>query len=91
MSLLKIPTSKNVTATVTIEDTTAATIDRYAAFTQKTADEVVNAACKYVFEKDKQFLTWSEKHSTGRPAAGLRLKKTPASAKNSLQGGVAAD
>ncbi len=78
MPTLKIVASKKITAIVTIEDATAKQVDQYAAWTNVTADEVVQAALSHVFANDKDFAKYSEEHATAKPSIPLRLKK-PAS------------
>ena len=75
MPMLEIVTSKKVTATVSLENSTAELVDRYAAYTKNTADNVVNAALEYIFSKDKDFKKFCESNSTARPVSALRVKK----------------
>ena len=81
MPMLKIPESRKITATVTLEETTALLTDRYAAYTMRTADAVVNAALDYVFANDKSFKAFCEGKSKAKPMAALRVKRSPASEK----------
>ena len=75
MPLLEIVTSKKVTATIALEDSTAKQIDQYAAFTKASADEVVNKALEYVFSKDKDFQRFCDENTSAKPMVALRMKK----------------
>ena len=55
MPLLEIVQTRHVTATIRLDESTAALIDQYAAFLHATADEVVDKALSYVFAKDRDF------------------------------------
>ena len=75
MPLLEIVPSKKITATVTLEDTTAKLIDQYAAMTRCAADDVIEAALAYVFSKDKDFQKYREGEVTTKPNIPLRIKR----------------
>ncbi len=74
MPLLEIKRSKKVTATVGLEESTARLTDSYASYAQVSADDVVNKALEYVFEKDKDFQKFLEKSADAKPAEGLRVR-----------------
>jgi len=77
MALLIVKSSKKIDATLRLEESTAKMIDRYAAFLQVSADEVVDKGMEYIFTKDKDF----QQHLTAEPnrtvPASLRIKKSP--------------
>ena len=75
MPLLEVqqPIQK-VTATVTLEQSTATLVDQYAAFIHATADEVVNKALDYVFAKDKQFQSFLATDAAKSAPNSLRVK-----------------
>ena len=77
MALLTVKSSKKIDATLRLEESTAKMIDRYAAFLQVSADEVVDKGMEYIFTKDKDF----QQHLTAEPnrtvPASLRIKKAP--------------
>lgn len=75
MPLLEITASKKVTAIVTLEDATAKQIDQYAAFTKGSADDVVEAALSYVFDKDKAFQKFRDESTGAKPTIALRMKR----------------
>ncbi len=73
--LLELVQSKKVTATVTLEQSTAELVDRYAQYVNGGADEVVDKALNYVFTKDKDFQKYAEENkSEARPTQPLRCK-----------------
>lgn len=76
--LLDIRTTKKITATITLEESTAMRVDRYAAFASVPADDVVNKALEYVFGKDKDFQQFLHEDPHLRAPVSLRVKK-PAS------------
>ena len=86
MPLLEIVTSKKITAIVTLEDSTVRRVDKYAAYTKKSADEVVNAALEYVFSRDKDFLKFCDEHASAEPSAALRIKRAASSGTTSSAG-----
>ena len=73
--LLELVQSKKVTATVTLEQSTAELVDRYAQYVNGGADEVVDKALNYVFGKDKDFQKYAEENkSEPKPHQPLRCK-----------------
>ena len=74
MALLAIKVSKKVTIACTVEESTAVQIDRYAAFSQAPADDVVNSALEYVFSKDKDFLEYLAKNPDLSTPETLRVR-----------------
>jgi hypothetical protein len=82
MPLLEITSTKKITATVSLDDAIAKQINVYAAFTNASADEVVNKALEYVFSKDREFQKYREENSTARASYPLRIKK-PSDAESS--------
>lgn len=76
MPLLDIQVSKKITATITLEESTALLVDRYAVFTKCPSDDVIDKALQFIFSKDKEFQQFCEAHKTERPAKPLRIKAT---------------
>jgi hypothetical protein len=74
-ALLDIRIAKKITATVTLEESTANLVDQYAAFAKVPADEVVNKALEYVFSKDRDFQQFRETNHAAHAPASLRIKK----------------
>ena len=76
MPLLEIKESRKVTATVSLEQSIATLVDRYAAFTNSIADDVVNQSLEYVFSRDKEFQKFLENPGDKRAKAELRIKRS---------------
>ena len=74
MPLLEVQQIKKLTATVTLEQSTAVYVDKYAAFIQATADDVVNKALEYVFSKDKEFQSFLASEAANSVPHSLRVK-----------------
>ena len=74
--LLELVQSKKVTATVTLEQSTAELVDRYAQYVNGGADEVVDKALNYVFAKDKDFQKFAEENK-GEPKLMQPLRCKP--------------
>jgi hypothetical protein len=55
MPLLKITTTKKITAVCSLEESTALQVDQYAAYANASPDVVVNKALEYTFSQDKDF------------------------------------
>jgi hypothetical protein len=77
MALLTVKASKKIDATLKLEESTAKMIDRYAAFLNVSADEVVDKGMEYIFTKDKDFQQHLDKQPDVHVPASLRIKKVP--------------
>ena len=55
MPLLEITQSRQISASVRLDEATANQVDQYAAFIRASADDVVDKALNYVFSKDRDF------------------------------------
>ena len=55
MPLLEITQSRQISASVRLDEATATQVDQYAAFIKASADDVVEMALNYVFSKDRDF------------------------------------
>ena len=55
MPLLEITQSRQISASVRLDEATATQVDQYAAFIKASADDVVDKALNYVFSKDRDF------------------------------------
>jgi hypothetical protein len=77
MALLEITQSRQVTATIRLEEKTAEQVDRYAAFIHASADDVVNHALDYVFSKDRDFQEYLKSAEAADAVASLRVRRTP--------------
>ena len=80
MPLLSIVVSKKVPIALSLEESTAKLTDAYAMFAKVPADEVVNSALEYVFEKDKDFQKWREGNPSAQIPASLKLQSEAAEA-----------
>ncbi|WP_353070778.1 hypothetical protein [Tunturiibacter gelidiferens] len=91
MALLTVKASKKIDATLKLEESTAKMIDRYAAFLNVSADEVVDKGMEYIFTKDKDFQQHLDKQPDVHVPASLRIKKapsTPTAMKNGNRNGA---
>jgi hypothetical protein len=77
MALLEINQSKQITATIRLEEKTAVLINQYAAFIRASADEVVNHALDYVFSKDRDFQEFLKSSEAASAAQSLRIRRAP--------------
>jgi hypothetical protein len=76
MPLLDVVQKKKVVATISLEESTANNVDRYAAFINAPADDVVTQALDYVFSKDKDFQKYLETPDDKKAPQVLRVRKT---------------
>ena len=79
MALLEITQSRQVTATIRLEETTASQVDQYAAFIRASADEVVSHALDYVFTKDRDFQEFLKSSEASAVKPSLRIRRVPQS------------
>ncbi len=77
MPLLEIVQTRQITASIRLDETTAEQIDQYAAFLHASADEVVDKALAYVFAKDREFQEYLRSPDATRAAQSLRVRRSP--------------
>ena len=77
MALLEVTQSRQVTATIRLEEQTAAQVDQYAAFIHASADDVVNQALEYVFSKDRDFQEYLKSAEAASAVPSLRVRRAP--------------
>ena len=77
MPLLEIIQTRQVSATIRVDETTAEQIDQYAAFLHASADEVVDKALAYVFAKDRDFQEFLRTPEAARATQSLRIRRAP--------------
>jgi len=77
MPLLEIIQTRQVTASIRLDEPTAVLIDQYAAFLHATADEVVDKALCYVFAKDRDFQDFLKSPQAARSPQSLRIRRVP--------------
>jgi hypothetical protein len=78
MPLLEITQSRQISASVRLDEATAAQVDQYATFIHASADDVVNKALNYVFVKDRDFQDFLKTPQAKQVSSTLRIRKTPA-------------
>jgi hypothetical protein len=79
MPLLEITQSRQISASVRLDEATATQVDQYAAFIKATADDVVDKALNYVFAKDRDFQDFLKTPEAKQISSTLRVRKTPSS------------
>ena len=76
MPLLEVIQSRQISASVRFDETTATLVDQYAAFIHATADDVVNKALHYVFAKDRDFQDYLKSSDARHVLPTLRVRKS---------------
>ena len=77
MPLLEVTQSRQISASIRLDETTAAQVDQYAAFIHASADDVVDKALNYVFTKDRDFQDFLKTSQAAQVACTLRIRKVP--------------
>ena len=77
MPLLEINQSRQIIASVRLDESTAKQVDQYAAFIHASADDVVDKALNYVFSKDRDFQEFLKTPKACQFASTLRIRKGP--------------
>src|SRR5438105_3973912 len=77
MPLLEITQSRQISASVRLDEATATQVDQYAAFIKATADDVVDKALNYVFAKDRDFQDFLKTPEAKQVASTLRVRRGP--------------
>jgi hypothetical protein len=93
MPLLEINQIRHISASVRLDESTAAQVDQYAAFIHASADDVVDKALNYVFSKDRDFQDFLKTPQAKQVVSTLRVRKGRAMAhrsslRRSLEPGV---
>ena len=88
MPLLEIVQTRQITASIRLDESTAEQIDQYAAFLHASADEVVDKALTYVFAKDRDFQEFLRTPEAARVTQSLRVRRT---SQNGAENGAAAE
>ena len=78
MPLLEVNQTRQISASIRLNDTTATQVDQYAHFIRACADDVVEQALTYVFSKDRDFQDFLKTPEARQVAATLRIRKAPA-------------
>ena len=77
MPLLEINQIRHISASVRLDESTAAQVDQYAAFIHASADDVVDKALNYVFSKDRDFQDFLKTPQSKQVAPTLRVRRGP--------------
>jgi hypothetical protein len=78
MPLLEVNQTRQISASIRLNDSTATQVDQYAAFIRACADDVVEEALVYVFSKDRDFQDFLKTPEARQVASTLRIRKAPA-------------
>jgi uncharacterized protein (DUF952 family) len=78
MPLLEVIQTRQISASVRLDESTAAQVDQYAAFIHASADEVVDKALNYVFSKDRDFQEFLKSPQAAQVTPTLRIRKAAA-------------
>jgi hypothetical protein len=78
MPLLEVIQTRHVSASIRLDEGTAAQVDQYAAFINATADDVVDKALNYVFAKDRDFQEFLKSPQAAQVTPTLRVRKVAA-------------
>jgi hypothetical protein len=89
MALLEIIQTRHVSASIRLDEGTAAQVDQYAAFIHATADDVVDKALNYVFAKDRDFQEFLKSPQAAQVTPTLRIRKVAVSDAPPVRRGVA--
>jgi len=79
MPLLEITPSRQISASVRLDEATATQVGQYAAFIRASADDVVDKALNYVFSKDRDFQDFLKTPEAKQISSTLRVRKAPSS------------
>jgi hypothetical protein len=75
MPLPEINQIRHISASVRLDESTAAEVDHYAAFIAVSPDDVVDTALNYVFSKDRDFQGFLRTPQAKQVASTLRVRK----------------
>ena len=75
MPLLEVIQSRQISASVRLDEATAAQVDQYAAFIHASADDVVDKALNYVFSKDREFQDFLKTAQASQIVPSLRIRR----------------
>ncbi len=81
MPLFTVKTSKKVETSMMLEESTAKMLDRYAHYHKASAEDVVNEALEYIFQRDKGFQqVLTARPNEEAPASVRVIPRTPVKA-----------
>ena len=76
MPLLEVIQTRQVSASVRLDESTATQVDQYAAFIHASADDVIEQALTYVFSKDRDFQEFLKTPQSQNVTPTLRIRRT---------------
>jgi hypothetical protein len=77
MPLIEVNQTRHVSASICLDEVTAAQVDQYAAFIRASADDVIDKALNYVFSKDRDFQEFLKTPQAKQVSSTLRVRKVP--------------
>jgi hypothetical protein len=77
MPLIEVNQIRHVSASIRLDEVTAAQVDQYAAFIHASADEVIDKSLNYVFSKDRDFQEFLKTPQAKQVSSTLRVRKPP--------------
>ena len=77
MPLIEVNQIRHVSASIRLDEVTAAQVDQYAAFIHASADDVIDKALNYVFSKDRDFQEFLKTPQAKQVSSTLRVRKVP--------------
>jgi len=75
MPLLEVSQSRQISASIHLDGSTALQLDQYASFIHASADEVIGQALVYVFSKDREFQEFLKSPEAAKVSPTLRIRK----------------
>ena len=75
MPLLEVIQTRQISASVRLDEATAVQVDQYAAFIHASAEDVVDKALNYVFSKDRDFQEFLKTAQAAHVTATLRIRR----------------
>lgn len=75
MPLLEVIQSRQISASIRLDEGTAIQVNQYAAFIRASADDVVDKALNYVFSKDRDFQEFLKTSQAQTVIPALRIRR----------------
>jgi hypothetical protein len=77
MPLIEVNQVRHVSASIRLDEVTAAQVNQYAAFIHASADDVIDQALNYVFSKDRDFQEFLKTPQAKQVSSTLRVRRVP--------------
>ena len=87
MPLFTVKTSNKIDTSMKLEESTVKMLDRYAHWLKASAEDVVDRALEYVFERDREFQAYLQQNPDEAVAATVRIRKPAAPTKDAKPNG----